>query len=81
MSSIEETIKEFEEDEKKLIEEFNIRLELIEDDELKNLLSILKDLVLVEAILYNIHSTFTVENLIEIRDELRRSKDFRDKYL
>ena len=81
MPSIEETIKEIEEGQKKLDEEFNIRLELIENDEFKNLLLILRDLFLAEATLSSVKSTFTLKMLIEVRDELRRSKDFRDKYL
>jgi len=81
MSSIDENIKEFEETEKKLIEEFNIRLELIEDDELKNLLLILRDLILVEAALSTVKSTFTLQKMLELRNELRLSKDFRDRYL
>jgi len=81
MSSIDETIKEIEDGRKKLDEEFNIRLELIENDELKNLLLILRDLFLVEATLSSVKSTFTLKKLIEVRDELRRSKDFRDRYL
>ena len=80
MSSIDETIKEIEDGRKKLDEEFNIRLELIENDELKNLLLILRDLFLVEATLSSVKSTFTLKKLLEVRDELRRSKDFRDKY-
>jgi hypothetical protein len=81
MSSIDENIKEFEETEKKLIEEFNIRLELIEDDELKNLLLILRDLILVEVVLSTVKSTFTLQKMLELRNELRLSKDFRDRYL
>jgi hypothetical protein len=81
MSSIDENIKEFEETEKKLIEEFNIRLELIEDDELKNLLLTLRDLILVEAALSTVKSTFTLQKMLELRNELRLSKDFRDRYL
>jgi len=81
MSSIDETIKEVEEDQKKLYEEFNIRLELIEDDELKNLFLILRDLVIADAVLSSVKSTFTLKTLLEVRDELRKSKDFRDRYL
>jgi tryptophan 2,3-dioxygenase len=81
MSSIDENIKEFEEWEKKLIEEFTIRLELIEGDELKNLLLILRDLILVQAGLSTVKSTFTMQKMLELRNELRRSKDFRDRYL
>jgi hypothetical protein len=81
MSSIDENIKEFEEMEKKLIEEFNIRLELIKDDELKNLLLVLRDLILVWAGLSTAKSAFTLQKMLELRNELRRSKDFRDRYL
>ena len=88
MSSTDESYKKLEEWKKTLVEEFNTRLELIEDDELKNLLLILRDLFSISVALSTVWASSSADKSLillkminELKDELRKSKDFRDRYL
>ena len=88
MSSTDESYKKLDELEKKLIEEFNTRLELIEDDKLKNLLLILRDLFSLSVALSTVSASSSADKSLillkminKLKDELRKSKDFRNRYL
>ena len=73
MSDIDKMINEFELLEKESIKEFDNRIESIENDEIKNILTILRDIIMVEAILLTLRSA---ENLTHIRNSSKDLDEF-----